>query len=77
MVMGDILEDVKMVREEDHHTVLKVGFLNDTEKSAALTEDYLNTFDIVIVGDGSLCPINQILSKTFGLDAQKKELKFN
>ncbi len=63
--MGDILEDVKMVRENEHNTVLKVGFLNNTEKNADLTADYLKTFDIVIVGDGSLCPINKLLQNTF------------
>jgi hypothetical protein len=26
--MGDILEDVKMVRAEKHDIVLKIGFLN-------------------------------------------------
>ena len=75
MVMGDILEDVKMVKEQHHNTVLKVGFLNDTEKSAAMTEDYLRTFDIVIVGDGSLCPINNLLKSTF--EDHHKLTKFN
>ena len=40
-----------------------------------MTEEYLKTFDIVIVGDGSLCPINDLLAKTFGL--AKKDVKFN
>jgi len=29
IVMGDILEDVKMVKEEIHDNVLKIGFLNN------------------------------------------------
>lgn len=31
IVMGDILEDVKMVKHDSHHTVLKIGFLNNLE----------------------------------------------
>ena len=71
MVMGDILEDVKMVRDHEHHTVLKVGFLNDIYKNPGMTYDYMNTFDIVIVGDGSLCPINDILRKTLETKVKK------
>ncbi len=71
MVMGDILEDVKMVRDHEHHTVLKVGFLNDINKNPGMTYDYMNTFDIVIVGDGSLCPINDILRKTLETKVKK------
>lgn len=63
MVMGDIIEDVKMVRDQAHHTVLKVGFHNDTKK--ATVEEFMQTFDIVIVGDGSLCEVNRIISETF------------
>jgi hypothetical protein len=29
LIMGDILDDVKMVRESNHEVVLKIGFLND------------------------------------------------
>ena len=52
--MGDILEDVKMVDESRHEIVLKIGFLNDIRQEDYLIEEFKNTFDIVITGDGSL-----------------------
>jgi hypothetical protein len=59
--MGDILDDVRMVRESQHDIVLKVGFLNDLDKSSHLTQEFTQTFDIVITGDGSLHPVNHLL----------------
>ena len=61
MVMGDILDDVKMVRDSEHQVVLKIGFLNDLVKDEHLKEEYMNTFDLVVIGDGSLDPINDLL----------------
>jgi Pyrimidine 5'-nucleotidase (UMPH-1) len=54
MVMGDILDDVKMCRESEHDVVLKVGYLNDMARNSHLLEEFTKTFDIVITGDGSL-----------------------
>lgn len=61
IVMGDILEDVQMVRNDSHETILKIGFLNNLKLSGHLTDDYLETFDMVITNDGSLHPVNYIL----------------
>ena len=65
LIMGDILDDVKMVRESQHEVVLKIGFLNDISKNAHLTEEFSKTFDIVITGDGSLEPVNYLLKTVF------------
>lgn len=62
LIMGDILDDVKMVRESLHDVVLKIGFLNDMQKNSHLTEEFTKTFDIVITGDGSLSPVNYLLN---------------
>ena len=43
-----------MVRENSHEVILKVGFLNDMKRTSHLLEEFANTFDIVITGDGSL-----------------------
>ena len=40
IVMGDIIEDVKMVNHEKHDIVLKIGFFNNTAKEAHLLEDF-------------------------------------
>ena len=65
IVMGDLLEDVKMVDPSRHETVLKVGFMNDWASEKHLLEDFMNTFDVVIVGDGSLQPVNLLISNLF------------
>lgn len=36
--MGDIPEDVKMVKDDEHDYVLRIGFLNDMKKSSHLIE---------------------------------------
>ena len=54
IVMGDIVEDVKMVDETKHDIVLKIGFLNDIENQSHMIEKYMDTFDMVIAGDGCL-----------------------
>ena len=64
-MMGDILEDVAMVRNSVHNVVVKVGFLNDPHGHPHLLEEYRKTYDITILGDGSLIPVNYMLNKLF------------
>jgi len=66
IIMGDILEDVKMVREHRHEVHLKIGFLNDAVAHAHLKEEFMRTFDIVVEGDGSLEVVNHILKRVMG-----------
>lgn len=61
IIMGDIIEDVTMVKEENHDIVLKIGYLNDTVKYGHLMSYYLKTFDILITGDGTLYPPTYML----------------
>jgi len=59
IVLGDIVEDAHMVRDECHETVLRIGYLNKGEKEReALFRD---TFDMVISGDGTLAEVNDII----------------
>ena len=79
IIMGDILEDVKMVREHRHEVHLKIGFLNDSVAHAHLKDEFMRTFDIVIEGDGSLEVVNHILKRVMGTspvdcDYQLKEV---
>ena len=50
-----------MANPEEHDTILSVGYLNDMESKGHLFDKYLETFDMVIVGDGPLTPVNQLL----------------
>ena len=42
MVMGDLVEDIQMVDEAHHETVLKVGFLNNPDKHPSLRPKYMD-----------------------------------
>ena len=60
IVMGDIIEDSKMPRDSEHDHLLKIGFFNTAEGHATL-EDFTKHIDLVITGDGSLCPVLYLL----------------
>ena len=52
LLLGDTIEDAKMVEDTDENCVLRVGFLNDdVEKNS---EIYLNFYDVVICHDGEM-----------------------
>jgi hypothetical protein len=62
--MGDIIEDSKMPKDSEHENLLKIGFFNTTEGHATL-EDFTKHFDLVISGDGSLCPVLYLLQNLY------------
>jgi putative NIF3 family GTP cyclohydrolase 1 type 2 len=55
ILMGDIIADSCMARDNKHEHVLKVGFFNGHGK--VTLEEFSKHFDVVITGDGTLCPI--------------------
>jgi hypothetical protein len=59
--MGDILEDIKMVDEKEHENILRIGYLNDLELNQDLLPNYMNTYDILVAGDGTLHALNFLL----------------
>lgn len=59
IVLGDNVDDIKMVHGLEHDTVLSVGFLNENEDT--LREPYRTVFDIVIESDGSMEELNQMI----------------
>ena len=62
--MGDIVEDATMIRDRKHGSVIRVGFLNSSDELKL--QAFRNTFDLIVQGDGSLCPVNLILQCLFG-----------
>ena len=69
--MGDIVEDATMVRDRKHGTVLRIGFLNTSDELKL--KAFQKTFDLVVLGDGSLCPVNMILQGLFGPQVAPRE----
>lgn len=43
-----------MVCDTKHSNVIRIGYLNYEEERM---KSYMDNFDMVITGDGSLCPI--------------------
>lgn len=65
IILGDILEDVNMVRRSEHETVMTVGYLNCMQTHGHLLEDFKREFDLIILDDGSLQIVNYLLQKLF------------
>jgi 5'-nucleotidase len=61
ILLGDGLGDVEMVDGLEHECVLKIGFLNDNvEKNL---DAYKQAFDVVILNDGPLDFVNDLLNE--------------
>lgn len=59
ILLGDNLDDIKMVHGLEHDVVLSIGFLNENEDE--LRDRYREVFDIVIEGDGSMEELNELI----------------
>jgi len=58
ILLGDLIEDVKMAEGLNHDCVIKIGFMN----SGNLT-NFQKVYDVVITEDGSFEQVNKILDK--------------
>jgi cytosolic 5'-nucleotidase 3 len=59
IVIGDMIEDLRMVEGLQHNTVLSIGFLNDPDSESRAK--YHTAFDIVFEDEGALTPVNEII----------------
>ena len=68
LLLGDGLGDVTMADEAatEPEIILKIGFLN--ENVEGLLPQYEAAFDMVIVGDGSLGPVADIVQAVINSD---------
>lgn len=60
IVMGDQLHDMIVVEPSNHDNILSIGFLNDLNNEQML-DNYLKHYDLVILRDGPLLPMNAIM----------------
>ena len=59
ILLGDMIEDVGMVKGFDYKNLIKIGFLSDeVEKNL---DSYKNYYDVVILNDSGLDYINELL----------------
>eukprot|EP00854_Cymbomonas_tetramitiformis_P007218 gene7218-8600_t len=59
ILLGDGLGDITMAEGISHNEVLKVGFLNDSVDK--LLPKYTDVFDVIIVNDGSMEFVNDLI----------------
>ena len=61
LLLGDVLGDLKMTEGFDFEEIIRVGFLSEDIENHL--EEYEKNFDIVILNDGDMNYINELLSK--------------
>jgi hypothetical protein len=65
-----------MVRSSKHDCILKIGMLVNAEKPAHLEKQinsFRNTFDLIIMNDGSFCPLVDTLRTVCGQEPLKRD----
>ena len=69
IVMGDLIEDINMVKNLELNQIITVGFYNSqaSGKSNEVFKRYVEKFDIVVLNDGNLTHVANILSHIAGL----------
>ncbi len=61
ILIGDSTGDTKMAEGLEHNTILRIGFLN--ENTEELLQKYSEIYDVVILNDGSMEYVNEILER--------------
>lgn len=62
ILLGDSLHDIAMLDGAVYDTALTIGFCNTSEADQDTIQSFQNIFDVVVVGDGSVAPITNVLS---------------
>lgn len=61
LIIGDTLGDIGMTEGFDYDEIIRIGFLNDDVEKHL--EDYKKSYDIVILDDGDMHYINELMKK--------------
>lgn len=60
LLLGDSLDDIGAIEGFEYDNLIKIGFLN--EKEEELLKHYEKTFDVVILNDGPMDYVNELLN---------------
>ena len=71
IVMGDLVEDLNMIKGLELKTVISIGFCN--AKDSDTLEKYMNAFDVVVVNDGNLVLVEELVAAISGLSSEVEE----
>jgi 5'-nucleotidase len=63
ILLGDSLGDSSMLEGLSHDTIIKIGFLNENVEKSKTT--YAKEFDVLILNDGPMEYVNDLLSHIF------------
>ncbi len=61
ILLGDNLGDLGMIADVKHDCVIKIGFFNEGDED--LFNAFSKSFDVLILNDGSLLYVNELLAK--------------
>ncbi len=61
LLLGDGLEDLKMIEKFDYKTLVSVGFLN--EEVEANLPNFKRGFDVVLLNDGDFSYVNELIKR--------------
>ncbi|VVB78772.1 Pyrimidine 5'-nucleotidase (UMPH-1) [uncultured archaeon] len=64
ILLGNSISDTQMVEGFNYENLIKIGFLND--ESEVSKEEFKKNFDVVILGDGNLEFLNDLMFEMFG-----------
>jgi len=64
ILLGDSLGDLGMTEGIEHDTIIRIGFLNDNQDQ--FLEKYAESFDVVILEDGDMSYVNQLMQDIVG-----------
>ena len=62
-LLGDSIGDLKMVNQINFSEIIKIGFLNENVKNNL--DEFKQNFDVIILNDGSLDFVNELLKELF------------
>jgi len=65
ILMGDTLGDLNMAEGMEHDCIIKIGFLNEDKEE--LFEEYSNSYDIVILDDGTMEYVIELVESILSL----------
>jgi len=61
ILLGDSIDDLKMVEGTKYDEIIKIGFLNENAKDNL--KEYKKAFDIIILNDGTMNFVNKLIEK--------------
>ena len=61
ILLGDLIEDLDMVKGFPYKTLIKIGFLNKNQED--YLENYKKNFDIIIANDSGMDYVNELLKE--------------